>query len=66
MRMVYQREGPLTRNIYKEYNVNPNISQVYSLGIVLLTLTTKCNPVNLYAPPFETNQNNITAQLSQL
>ena len=52
--------------MYKRFNINPNISQTYSIGIVLLILTTKCNPINLYAPPYDINPKNIEIQLSQI
>ena len=66
MKHCMQQEESIPRQLYKQYNVNPNISQVFSLGILLLSITTKCNPVNLYSPPFEINAANIGAQLEKL
>jgi hypothetical protein len=56
----------LTRSIYKEHKLSPNICQVYSLGIVLLTLATNCNPHTLYTPPFSVNRPQLESQLSKL
>jgi hypothetical protein len=66
MRKVFRQEGVLTRSVYKEYNINPNICQVYSIGVLLLVLATKCNISSIYVPPLTINENVVAFELDRL
>lgn len=66
MKQVYGAEGVLTRNLYKRFRLNPNVCQVYSLAVIILSLVTGQHHLVLYIPPFEVNPSAITSCLSKL
>ena len=66
MKKVHHNEVIITRDMYKHFHINPNISQVYSLGILLLVLTTGCHPLSLYLPPFSPNKRVIEEKVDSL
>lgn len=52
--------------MYKDNHINPNICQVFSLGILLLILATKCSSSAFYAHPCSFNEKALALELDKL
>jgi hypothetical protein len=59
MNSLFNNEGVITREVYRQKKINPNLCQVYSLAILILVLCTFQHHLIFYNPPFGINQANI-------
>ena len=66
MKKAFNNEGDISRALYKQFNINPNLCQVFSLAILLIVLTTKCHHILLYSPPFMVNEQSIKSSIEKM
>lgn len=59
MGRFYGRYVTLDRSLFRHANINPNICQVYTVGIISLSLVFLCSPEHFYR--FDIFQMNLTA-----
>jgi hypothetical protein len=61
--MQQSQDESLTRTDYKQFNINPNICQTYSLGILLLSLSTRTHAINFYTQNLSLNSSYLKERL---